>query len=344
MDINVVKVRLVSFMRFYVVLVLSLVTQIACASPDKCVHLRNQWGDPGAWNEYSMLSLSNSLVDGEDVVKQMSELIEREKILLAKSLHNGYETDDLVAQFLEQCSNRQRPGVYTNGMQYCLAFVRRHFLRNYFQQSRRFASFHENAYNHILLQRKQKFSLSNHEIKWCERIMCLQPTVRDLEFGQILVVPDSNTSPTQAVFHLKENYEMALQLMKEIGNDRRRYFNTMPQLLYLLECFFATVKEETHTSEIAMAYASMIKRIPHACSLWVMGYLSEEFWGNALFRHFLLIIKDISGNENIEVAFPAEIGKRPDCMSVSVVVDNLLSIMKDSSINADIEVVVEFEN
>ena len=316
------------------------------ASPVGQIRLQNIWGDPGGSLVNLPQALSNLWIDAGSDSLEMTELLSKEPSLLKSCIYKQPAADRLVALFLKECSAKQVPGVYANGMQYCLAIMRRDLLRGYFSmlQSNSFSQDETGSKGFSNLE--QEFALSAHEVKLCHRALTLQPMLNDFEFGPILVVPESSSRLYLGAAQTQRDTKMLVNLLKEANDNTNRLFSIMPTIVPMLECFFKAnpAVKTSQIDEVAATYAAKIKRIPHPCLLWTLGYLAEEFGEDLLFRQFLQEIRNISGDVILAIETIPKNETQRRIVSVAMAVEKLLNTYHAIDVPPDIEVFVEFDH
>lgn len=294
-----------------------------CASPK----LISTWGDPSMCilPPGIFFSLDETASSGNASSVEIVKLLDEEFRLLNAKDEGIPEADANISCFLKECASKQIPGVYTNGTQYCLAFIRRDMLRRYFLQLMKQTVLPDMTLDDFTLMLKEQLALSPHEIKWCRRIILSQNTVRDFEFGPILVVPEPSSGLSPNTIFTPENLKNLLVLLKDSCENEALYYYTMPQIVSLVEHFFAGTRDNAQIDALASAFATMIDHNPQPCSLWVLGYLWEEFSNNINFIRFLEKCKKEAGEVAIFVDMSFNGATRQKVFLISDVIGNFLN-------------------
>lgn len=334
MDISAMVISVITYVAIIEMLANGLVGD--CLANQ--IRLQRVWGDPDFYPQ----SLSNLWGDVGGGSKT-ENLFAHGRILLEKSIQGQGESGELIYQFLQECCAQQKPGVYTNGMQFGLAFLRRHLLLDYFSLLSQTETFKNDIPSNAVLKFGKMFGLSNHEFALCNRAMHMLPTIKDFEFGPIIIVP-------ARIFRFKTDHAFSesdfrklLHLLQDTGGDQVQYLSVMPEIVYLLEKFFADAENEVQVVEVATAFSSMIKRFPHPCLLWAMGFLSEEFYDDKFYRVFLQKVTEMCGCVTVVIEATPGIVSCKFELSIHDVVNKLFNVIMSKSSSTDIEIPIDID-
>lgn len=289
------------------------------------VILKQVYGDPSRCilpkNIFDTLRESSS----KDMADEIRELHNQEFKLLNAKADGILDDETRIPRFLKDCAAKQLSGVYTNGYQYCLAILRRDMLRRYFLQLRQTQEFLDAPFDAFLVNLGQELELSRHEFNWCKRTMLSKPTMSDMEFGQVIIVPEPFLGFNQSVKFSSEDESTLLDLLKDARESEMQYLNSLPRIIALMERFLATVDDDGLTEAIATAFGKTARQIHHPGLLWTLGYLFEEFAEDSFFKRFLEKVKTDTTDETFDIYMPQNKGFRKEKVQLAKIIGKLLN-------------------
>ena len=247
-------------------------------------------GDPGPILTEPERFASKSGV--EENSENLEELFENVRAIVGDVYSGNIGNGEFIASFLRECTARQRPGVYTNGIQYCLCVAKREVLSAVFEKLRAIPETTSNANaSEIVVRFSMKFGLNKLEEAFCRRIFFAETRMSNREFGQVAVVPDFAFSNRLAESDV--GLDKIFQFIDSASSDDMAYVSSMPKIVVVLRDCFISGLDEKQIERLAAAYCKLISRRKHPSSLYALGLLSEEFGNSSGFYDFLKTLQSL---------------------------------------------------